>query len=406
MKANKTKKILILGAGFGGLRTFLRLQKLLRLCKDVEITLVNNTNYFLFTPFLHEVATARLQAEDIIEPLGKFVSHKNASVEEAEVKKISVAKHTVTTSEREMSFDYLVVALGATNNFYGIPRAKENSYTLKTLSDAVKIKNHFIDIVTEGKPLDIAIIGGGATGIELAAETADFFHYTLKKYFPAQLQKQKLNIVVIEQSQNILPGFSERIQNNSLKLLQQKGVRVMTGTTVKKIKPGEIHTDKKNVKAETVIWTAGIAPVDVAFDGKNRNERGCFVVDKYLTLGGKKNIFVIGDIAWCMDEKTQKPIPHLAQSALQQANIAAENIFQALQHKPLRPFTYNPLGQLVSLGEKEAVGEISRLSFHGRVGGWLWHLIHLSKMLSWEKRVNILVQWLWRSFSARDISKF
>lgn len=406
MSRTKKQKIVILGGGFGGVHTFLSLQKQLRGRTDVEITLISNTNYFLFTPFLHEVATAGMQAEDVIEPLSSLVSHPCAEAIEASVKNISVQKKIITTSLGEREFDFLVIALGSTTNFYGIPGAEEHCLTLKNVEDALKIKNNFISLAQQNEPINIAIIGGGATGVELAAETADLYSKTLKKNIGPSKKATRVEITVIEQAAELLPGFSPAIKQKTLRLLKKKGITVLCNTAVKEIDQKSIYTQNGKIAASLCIWTAGIKPSCVESDILSCDKKGCFLVDPTLQLCGTKNVFVIGDIALCMDQKTQKPIPHLAQTALQQAQLTAKNITLSLEQKSLQTFTYRPLGQFVSLGHNHAFGEISRFSFSGRPGSWLWHVIHLSKVLSWEKRINIALNWMFRLLRPRDISKF
>lgn len=402
-----SQHILILGGGFGGVHAFLDLQKRFKNNKNIHITLVSNTSYFLFTPFLHEIATARITPEDVTEPLRTLIKHPNAKIKEAQIQKISVQNKSVTTSKGELHYDFLVVALGSTTNFYGIAGAEKNCFTLKSVDEALQIKKHFFDLVRTTNFSDsekklkahftISLIGGGASGVELAAEISDLFYKVLKNYFPQKNPRNYLRILLIEQSQTILPGFSKNIQQKTLRVLRKKRVDVLCTTSVTKIEKNKIHTQTGVVETATAIWTAGIKPNAVQFDEANHDSKGCLLVEHTLELCGTKNIFVIGDSALCLDVKTQKPVPHLAQSAVQQADLAADNIYRMINGKPLQTYSYFSRGEFISLGEHMALGNISRFSFHGKLGSSLWHIIHISKMLSWKKRITVARHWLFHS---------
>lgn len=411
------KRIVILGAGFGGVYVYKHLHKVFHHDPDVELVMVNQTNYFLFTPLLHEVATGSIGPENIVEPIRKVLGCCLADLHVTEVESISLKKKYVETLHGRIDYDYLVVGLGATNNFFAVPGAAENCFTLKNIKDALHIKNRCIDLCEESlhiddenerkKMLRIVIIGGGATGVELAAEMIELFHHTLEKYFCNKSIRRDAEIVLVHRDAELLPMFSEKLRKKSQQVLTKKGIKVMLNTEVVRVDNQGVHLKNGDVlETHTAIWTAGIMPTPVNLDVKVKNKNGSIPVEMTLNMKDYPEVFVIGDMAGYIDPHTQKPLPALAQVAFRQSDFVASNIIRSLQNRPLLEFHYKHTASMISLGQWMALGEIAKFSFSGHLAWWMWRTIYLSKLISWQKKLKVAGNWTLNLFSPRDISRF
>ncbi len=411
------KRIVILGAGFGGVYTYKHLHKIFHHDKDVELVMVNRTNYFLFTPLLHEVATGSISPENIIEPIRKVLGCCLADLHVTEVESISLKEKYVETLHGRINYDYLVIGLGSTTNFFGVPGAEENCLTLKNLEDAKAIKNRCIDMCEQALQIDdpelrkkmlrLVIIGGGATGVELAAELIEFFHNTLEKYFCDQNIRRDAEIVLVHRESELLSMFPSSLRHKSATILQQKGIRLLLNTEVVKIDHDGVHSKNGEcIATSTPIWTAGVMPADIRFDEEVQNARGIIPVEQTLLIKAWPEVFVLGDMAGYIDPHTKKPLPMLAQVAVKQASMVAQNISASIKKQHLKNFHYKHRGTMISLGQWMAAGEISRFSFSGHLAWWLWRTVYLSKLISWQKKLKVAGNWTLNLFSPRDISRF
>jgi NADH dehydrogenase len=333
------------------------------------------------------------------------------------VQYVSLKEKYVETSQGRIEYDYLVVGLGSTTNFFAVPGAEENCLTLKNLEDAKVIKNRCIELCEQAihikdpevrkKTLRLVIIGGGATGVELAAELIEFFHHTLEKYFCDKNIRRDTEIVLVHRDTELLSMFPVSLRKKSAKILQKKGIKVLLNTEVVRVDHDGVHTkDGKCLATSTPIWTAGVMPTPIHFDEEIKNERGLIPVEQTLNTKDFAEVFVVGDIAGYFDPHTKKSLPSLAQVAVKQASVVAHNIAVSIKNQPLKNFHYKHKGTMVSLGQWMAAGEISRFSFSGHLAWWLWRTIYLSKLISWQKKLKVAGNWTLNLFSPRDISKF
>ncbi len=406
------ERIVILGAGFAGTYAFKSLQKRFKTDPSRQLTLVNRENYFLFTPLLHEVATGGLFPENIVEPLPKIVKGSRADLRIADVKRVRLNDHVVELDSGDLPYDTLVMALGSTTNFFDIPGA-ERCFTLKTLKDALALKKHFIDTfekaqraetVKEKKHLlHFVVVGGGPTGVELAAEMSEFFYETLADYFSAGDLFKHVRISLIERGDELLPQFPVDMRQKVAQVLEKKHIDLHFGTAVAKV---EVHcvtlSTGECLDADSVIWVAGVKPTDVQFDEDiERDKSGRIVVEPSLLMKGRADVFVLGDQASRQETASAKPLPATAQVAMQEAHAVAENI----ERKTQKPFHYRHRGDLVSLGQWMAVAQIANIHFMGRTAWWLWRTVYWSKLPSWQKKVQVALDWTIDLFSkARDVS--
>ena len=420
MSATKKTRIVIAGAGFGGVYTYKQLHKHFHKSKDVEIILINETNYFLFTPLLHEVATGSISPENIIEPIRKVLRCCLSDLHIGTVEKLDTKNKTIYTKEEAISYDYLVLALGSQSHFFGTPGAKEHAFVLKTLVNAITLKNHFItqiekatkepDAEKRKQLLRCVIIGGGPTGVELATEAADLLYSTFGKYYPKHIIKD-IEIFLLQKGEQLVPMFPKGMQEKAKTMVKKHGITILFNTKVTEVtKDAVLTTNEKYAKIDThtAIWTAGVAPKQIPTneDILEKNKKGCIIVKSTLQTMTDDQVFVLGDMAYCVDPKTKEPLPALAQVAVQQGKYVANNIVARIKNKPLTSVSYTSKGLLISLGQWMAAGQIAGLQMSGRIIWWLWRSIYVSKLISWQKKLRVIMDWTINLFSPRDISKF
>ncbi len=429
-------RIVILGAGFGGMYVAKRFK---RLAKKglIELTIINRTNYFLFTPLLHEVATGGLNPRNVAEPIREVFAGTPVRVVQAAVESIDTEKRIVTVSAHnettEIPYDYLVIATGAETNYYGIPGASEHTLPLKNLADAARIRSEIIDafehaVLAQSEEerrelLSFAIVGGGATGVELAAELSDFVQGMIKRYYrkthcapsePGHCRSEEAAITLIHTGKELLEMFVPSLRKASERRLIKSGVVLRLGSTVTEVMPDGLRlADGTFVIASTTVWTAGVKAIVPRFAGEQPALSGSrLIVDEFFRLQGHERIFALGDAAGYVDthafkkdSKNTRPVPMLAQAAVLETKIVTANILASIRRKPLFTFQYKPKGAMVSVGQWFAIGEIYSLHIAGWFTWWLWRTVYLFKFASWQKRIRIMIEWTLDIFFPRDITK-
>lgn len=409
------KKIVILGGGFGGLYTFLQLQKEFS-CDAIDVTIVNRTNYFLFTPLLHEVATGGLAHHQVVESIRQLIYKTQAHLHVAELTSIDCDKKTVTTTLGEISYDILVVALGATTNFFNTPGAAEHSFVLKDLHDAIELRSSFIeafekaseliDVDARRKELSFAIVGGGATGVELVSETADLFWDTFTRYYHDRIDPTDISLCLINRGPELLAPFHPALRAKALEVIRASGVKILLNTGVTEVRAdGLVLSDGSFITVPHIIWTAGVKPNTPLFAQEiPLDPGGRVLVDATLQISSYKEIFVVGDISGAQGPDG-KAYPMLAQVATRQGIHTAKNIKRFIRKKPLVPFVYISQGELASLGKWNAVAHIQNLRITGPLAWFIWRTVYLFKFISGSKKIKIMLDWTINIFYPRDITK-
>ncbi len=405
------KRIVIVGGGFGGVYSFLNLSRLFKK-GEVEITLISKQNYFLFTPLLHEVATGSVNKSNIVQPLRQILGKNKGRIIVSEVKDIDLNHNQLTTSLGQVKYDYLVLAAGSNtneNNFEG-----HGHFGLKTLEDAEKLKNHIIgcfekaeheqDEIEQQKLLTFVVIGGGPTGVELAAELAEFAGETLLSAF--LVPKDKLRICLVQSKKKLLPQFDPRLSKKADEYLSQKPyLKVLLNSYVSKITAHEVVLqDGRVFGTYTPILTAGVKPVVLnIFPAVQLNSKGQILTNQFLQIPGFANVFAVGDMSAIACEKSS--IPQTAQAAEAAALAAAQNIKALVFSDKPSIFKYKERGQLVSLGNWMAIAEIFHFRFFGHFAWWVWRTIYAAKLVGWANRIRVILDWTIDIFYPRDISK-
>jgi NADH dehydrogenase len=429
-------RILILGAGFGGMFVA---KRLVRYAKrgEIDLTIVNRTNYFLFTPLLHEVATGGLNPRTVAEPLREVFKNTGVHIAQGTVEYIDMEKRSVGIRANDHScalgYDYLVIATGAETNYYNIPGAEKFVLPLKSLSDAARIRNAVIDafeqavlIADQGervRKLSFAVVGGGPTGVETAAELAEFISGMVKRYYhdtdcmpgdAGTCHPEEPMITLVHTGKELLEQFKPSLRNAAARRLMHNGVVLQMNSMVTSVsKDGLTLAGNMTVPASTVIWAAGVKSSIPHFEGKAPAlYAGRLAVDASFRLADEDRVFVLGDAAAYIDEdnpnagsKGPTPLPMLAQVAEGEAKTLARNIIASIKGKQLKAFHYHSKGSMVSVGQWFAVGEIFSLDIAGRLTWWLWRTVYLFKFASWQKRIKIAFEWTLALFYPRDITK-
>lgn len=379
MSPNLTDKphIVIVGAGFGGIRAARALAK-----ADVRITLIDKHNYHLFQPLLYQVSTAGLSVDDIAYPVRAMLrDQKNVEFRMAEVADVNFDNKCIVTDSGEISYDYLVLATGGMTNYFGMNSIAENAFAMKTLDEAVTIRNHVLkmfelashenDADKRRALLTFVVVGGGPTGVESAGALSELIYYVLAKEYH-EINFKEVRIMLVEASDGLFPAMPADLQEATIETLIRKHVEVRLCVQVTDfngkqlfLKGGEI------VPAYTVIWAAGVRAAEL-FDKlsleKDRAQRA--IVNEYLQLPNRPEVFVIGDAAHF--KQNNVPLPMIAPVAIQQAEIAAANIINYINCRPLKEFEYKDVGNMATIGRNAAVVSMGKFKLKGFFAWLTW----------------------------------
>lgn len=394
---HRTKSnIVIIGEGFGGIYTA---TELLKKNPNYKITLIGRKNYFLFTPLLHEVATGGLSQYDVTVSIDEIFKNRIRFIH-ANVEKILFKEKSVITSQNQrIEYDRLVIATGAKQNTSQIEGAEENSLFLKNIEDAIKIKNSIVNLIQqdEKNKLFINIIGAGPTGVELICEIHDLIYNNLSKYYDIQNKNISLNLITSESE--ILKQYTKKTREYaSYHLKERLNIKIILNTLCEKVEQGRIIYANGNIESDLTITTNGVKPATISSDiDIQLDKTGRILINNYLQLIENPYVYAIGDIAggYSMD----------AQIAVRQSKIVAINIIKSIQgDSNFIEFKYNSPGKLLSLGSKNASGDIYGISIHGYIVWFLWRTVYFFKMPSIKKRFYIGITWALSLFYNRDIS--
>lgn len=417
MTSAKTR-ILVLGGGFGGVHTARHLERMLGDDPSIELTLVSRDNFFLFTPMLHEVAASDLDITHIVSPLRALLRRTDVVVADVlaidlEAKRVRVT-HGFDPHAHDLAFDHLVIALGSTTNFYGLPGLEEHALTMKTLGDAIHLRNRVIATLEEastecaggdGGLLTFVVAGGGFAGVETLAAVGDFVRDALKFY--PKLAPERVRFTLVHSGPVILPELGPKLGAYAQAKLARRGFEVITNARVTAVTPDTVMLDDgRQIAARLVVWTAGTSPHHLLGSLPCPLDRGRIVVDETLAVPGWAGVWALGDCAVVPDRRSGKPHPPTAQHALREAKTAAANIVASLRGGAVRPFAFRTIGQLAAIGRRTGVARILGVNFSGFIAWWLWRTIYLSKLPTLEKKLRVAIDWTLDLVFAKDLVQF
>jgi NADH:ubiquinone reductase (H+-translocating) len=400
-------RIIIIGGGFGGLEVAKRLKGF-----KAQTVLFDKFNHHCFQPLLYQVATSGLESSSIVFPFRKrFSAQKDFFFRLGEVTHIKPAENCIETSIGSLTYDYLVIANGAATNFYGMKDVEEHSMPMKTIIDSIKLRNTIIRnfetaLLTEDAELrnslmDFVIVGGGPTGVELAGALSELKNHVFPKDYP-ELELSQMDIHLVEATPRLLNGMSDKSGRTALEYLQNMGVKVHLNCAVKSYDGYAVvfNTGEKLI-AKTMIWAAGVKGQPI--DGLSANAFGKAArikVDEYNRVKGYDNIFALGDAA-IMEGDTGFPNghPQMAQPAMQQGKLVADNIKRLITKKEIKPFRYKDLGSMATIGRNRAVADLGVLKLKGFVAWLIWMFIHLVSIIGFKNKFFVLISWFASYFS-------
>jgi NADH:ubiquinone reductase (H+-translocating) len=398
--AGERLRVVIVGAGFGGLTVAKALAK-----APVDITVVDQRNYHLFQPLLYQVATAALSPADIASPIRTILrGQRNTSVMLAKVTGIDISAREVMTGDRRVSFDYLVLATGARHAYFGHDDWEAFAKGIKTIDDATglrrKILLAFEKAEFEADPeerrclLTFAVIGGGATGVEMAGAMAELARKALATDFRS-IDPTHARILLIEAGPRLLPVFEERLSEAARHSLEELGVEVRLSTVVTGCDEDGVTTGDQRIETRTIVWAAGVQASPAGhWLGAEVDRAGRVMVMPDLSVPKHPNIFVIGDTAHVLD-MSGKPLPGVAPVAKQEGKAVAEVIRGRIEGRPVAPFCYRDPGSLATIGRKKAVVQFRRIRLSGYLAWWLWCLAHIYFLIGFRNRLVVAMNWAW-----------
>jgi len=399
-------RVVIVGAGFGGLAAARELAD-----ADVDVLMINRTNYHGFWPLLYQVATAGLEPESIAYPVRAILRrYRNADFLLAEVNGVDFEQRAVLTDVGPVMYDYLVLAAGSTTNFFGNERFERYTLGMKDLDEAQRLRNHiltcFEHAVAETDParraalLTFVVVGGGPTGVELAGAFIELIRHVMRKDYP-MLDVCQAHVVLVEATDRVLATFPESLQRAALDRLQRMGVDVRLSAPVADTRPGVlVFKDGTELAAETIVWAAGVRASPLAEALGVTLGRGARVkVEPTLTLPGHPEVFVIGDMAYLEGYRPGVPYPMVAPVAIQMGEQAARNIIARTRRNPMKPFRYFDKGQMATIGRSAAVLDAFGIQLTGWPAWVGWLFVHLMELVGFRNRALVLLNWAYSYFT-------
>jgi NADH:ubiquinone reductase (H+-translocating) len=392
--------IVIVGAGFGGLEAAKKLGK-----EAVRVTVIDRTNHHLFQPLLYEVATAALSPADIAAPIRGILNRfANTEVILAEVKSVNVAAKTVDIGDREIAYDYLILATGSRHSYFGHDEWERLAPGLKSLEDAVEIRRRLLlafeyaekitDEAAKAAAMTFVVIGGGPTGVEMAGAIAEIARYTLAKDF-RHIDPASARVILVEGDQRVLSSFPEDLSVSAMKQLKALGVEVRTGIHAKNLTDAGLEVGNEFIPCRLKIWAAGNA---ASFVGKTTgvpvDKAGRVIVNEDLTIPGHREVQVIGDLA-NFSHQGGKLLPGVSPVAMQEGRHAARNVMAMIDGLTPRRFRYWDKGRMATIGRNKAVADLNFIHLSGLPAWLVWLFIHIVFLVGFRNRIVVLMQWAW-----------
>lgn len=410
MEGQAIKKVIVVGGGFAGINLIKKLSR----DKRFHITLVDKNNYHFFPPLLYQVSTAFIEPSNISYPFRRMFQEKtNLRFHMGALLKVNVENNTIETENGVLPYDYLVLSIGTESNFFGIENVQQRSLPMKTIDDALNLRNYLLltmekavrtnDQKERDKLLNIVIAGGGPTGVELAGMLAELGHNIAAKEYP-EIKNLQGHIHLIDAAPVLLGPMSKKAQEEATEVLSKLGVKIKLNVAVKDYVDGNVLlANGETIPTSVLIWTSGVTAREVPGLPAEVIARGRRIqVDAYNRVQGTENIFALGDI--CLqttDKNFPKGHPQLAQVAIQQGKLLAENLKRLENNQPLQAFAYKDKGTMAIISKYKAVADLPKFSFKGFFAWLVWLFIHLIPLVGFRNRVKLAFSWFW-SFITND----
>lgn len=399
-------RVVIIGAGFAGLNA----AKALANRPGIEVTLLDRANHHLFQPLLYQVATAALSPADISAPVRSVLRRaRNVQVLMADAQRIDPASRCVETDAGAFTGDYLLIGAGATHAYFGHDAWEPFAPGLKTLPQATAMRARILrafeqaercsDRTEQRAWLNFVVVGGGPTGVEMAGAIAEMSRYTLARDF-RRIDPRKARVLLVEAGPRLLPAFTERSSARAQRDLATLGVDVRLGCAVTEVAASAVTIGAERIATRTVVWAAGVraSPLGQSL-GVPLDPAGRVPVTAGITIAGNDRVFVLGDLAAATDPVSQRPLPGVAQVAIQQGRHAAACILADQRGAARATFRYRDKGQMATIGRQRAICEIGALVLGGRIAWWLWLLVHIMGLTGFRSRASVMLHWGWSFFT-------
>ncbi len=396
-ESNK-QRIVIVGAGFGGLTLAKKLSK-----SDFQVVLIDKNNFHQFQPLYYQVAMSGLEPSSISFPLRKaFQKKPNVTIRVTEVTKIDRSAKCLITPLGHVNYDILVLAYGTVSNFFGNDNFRNNTYPLKSVSQALYVRNEILSDLEDAlitrdyddrqSKLDIVVVGGGPTGVEMAGALAEMKNYILPKDYP-ELDASEMDIYLIQGGQRLLPGMSEYASSKAKAELEKIGVEVALETRVEDVDETHVYLKGgRTIQTKKVIWAAGVTcPVIGGIPDESKGPSNRLIVNQNLEVAEMSDVYAIGDISYLQAEGYDRGYPQVAQVAIQQANFLAKHI----KGKSKNGFEYKDLGSMATIGRNKAVVELPKFKFSGFFAWVVWLMVHIRALIGARNRVVVILNWFW-----------
>lgn len=407
VEKNGKKRVVIVGGGFGGLTLANKLEN-----SGFQVVLIDKNNYHQFQPLIYQVASAGMEPSSISFPFRKIFQHrKNFYFRMGEVRALFAEKNLIQTSIGKVDYDYLVLAAGTTSNFFGNRPIEEEAMPMKNVSEAMGLRNALLANLERAvtcsselerqELLNVVVVGGGATGVEVAGALSEMKRFVLPNDYP-DMPSSLMHIHLIEASPHLLSGMSEEASQHAEKFLREMGVNILLNKKVVDYQDHKVLLeDGSQIATRTFIWVSGVTGVTIGNIDKSFLGRGGRIkVDAFNRVEGMKNVFVIGDLSiLTTDEEYPHGHPQLAQVAIQQAKLLAKNLVALEKNRPLQPFHYRNLGAMATVGRNRAVADFKKLKMQGWLAWVMWLVVHLRSILGVRNKVVVLLNWVWNYFT-------
>jgi NADH dehydrogenase len=424
------KRILILGGGFAGIQVLMYLQKAFQNDIGVDLTLASKDNFFLFTPMLPEVSSGMIETRNIVTPVRAFCNRTRFY--EANIDSIDIEDKEVVISHalgREnnpiglkshvLKFDFLVIAMGNDTNFFGMQDVAKYSFTIKTLGDAIILRNHVInmleqaDIEHEDHDLTMSlmtfvVVGGGFSGVETVGELNDFIRESIRQFYH-NIDESDVRIILISAGRRILPEVPEDLSEFALHKLRESGVEVILNTRLQGAATNDVKlSNGSKILCNTLVWAGGGKANDLIINLASKHDKaGRLVTNNYLEVQRYEHILSLGDCACIIDPNTGKPYPPTAQHAIRQGKVAAINLISTIRGEGNRKkaFDYKTKGVMALIGRRNGVGTLFGCQVHGFIGWFIWRFYYLSILPTIQKKLRVTVDWFIDLFFKRDVTR-
>jgi len=397
-------RIVVIGAGFAGLKFVRQIDS-----RNYQVVLIDKNNYHTFQPLMYQVASAGLEPDSIAYPIRKIISAKaNVFFRMAEVNSIQPTEQIVSTSIGDLRYDKLIIATGATNNFFGNASVEKDSLPMKSLTEALDLRSKILqnferaldvtDIREREKLMNFVIVGAGPTGVELAGALAELKNKVLPKDFP-DLDLRMMKIHLIEAADRVLSPMDPKSSEKANQYLRKLGVHVWTGMLVKHYENGTVITNGESFQTDTLIWAAGVKgnmPNGLNAEQIGRGNR--ILVNEFCQIPQFESIYVLGDVALVQSLKNSAGFPMLASVAAQQGVYLAKVFNRKAKNKKIKPFHYVDKGSMATIGKNKAVVETGKFKFQGVFAWFIWMFVHLMLLVGFRNRLVVFVNWSWYYF--------